>query len=64
MKVKDILNLITDRHIYIELIEQNSGASFGIYTNKSIFQRELVEKNVKEINVQYIDGKRILIIKF
>lgn len=64
MKIKDILNLIKDTKIYIEIIEKNSGASFGIYTNKSVFQRELIEKNVKEINVQYIDGKRILIIKF
>lgn len=64
MKIKDIIELINDVKLNIEIIEKNSGASFGIYTNKSVFQRELVEKYVKEINVQYIDGKRILIIKF
>ena len=73
MKIKDILNLITDRFLYIELIEEKSGASFDIldsYSLKNLMNcektnfTELGEKEIKNINVQYYKGQRQLILKF
>lgn len=73
MKIKDILNLITDKHLYIELIEQDSGASFDILRAnelKNLIEQdktmytEFGEKTAKNINIQYVNGKRLLVIKF
>lgn len=63
MKIKDIINVITDVKLDIELIEEISGASFGFY-NCSYIPEEYTEKEVNNINTQYINGKRLLVIKF
>ena len=64
MKIKDIIGLITDTKLYFEIKEKASGSSFDFYTIKSYVSEELLEKQVIGINVQYINGKRLLIIKF
>ena len=63
MYIEDIIGLIKDPKINIEIIEKLSGASFGFYTNKYV-PIELLDKIAVEINVQYVNGKRCLIIKF
>lgn len=64
MKVKEIIRQIDDPKIHIEIIEKGSGANFGIYTKKEIFFNDnLTKKTIDNINIQYIDNKRILILK-
>lgn len=63
MYIQDIIGLIKDPKLNIEIIEKSSGASFGFYNN-SYIPLNLLNKQVLEINTQYMNGKRILIIKF
>lgn len=63
MNIENIIELIKDPKINIEIIEQKSGASFGFYNNEYI-PLELLRKIALEINVQYVNGKRLLVIKF
>ena len=63
MYIEDIIGLIKDPKINIEIIEKLSGASFGFYNNKYV-PINLLNKQALEINVQYVNGKRCLIIKF
>lgn len=64
MKVKEIIRQITDPTLTIEIIEEKSGANFGFYTKKEIFYIDnLMKATIKNINVQYINNKRLLILK-
>ena len=66
MKVKEIIRQIDDPKIYIEIKQtaKNGGASFGIYTKKDLFYRDnLTKLTIKNINIQYFDGKRLLILE-
>lgn len=63
MNIEDIVGLIKDSKLYIELIEEDSGASFGFYNN-SYVPLDFLSKRVKSINANYYDNKRYLIIKF
>ena len=64
MKVKEIIRQITDPKLTIEIIEEGSGASFGFYTKNELFYLEKYTKaTVKNINVQFLSGQRLLIIK-
>lgn len=63
MEIQDIVRLIKDPKINIEIIEKLSGASFGFYNNNYI-PRDFLHKQILEINIQYVNGKRCLIIKF
>ena len=63
MNIKNIIDLIKDPKLNIEIIEKLSGASFGFYNNNYI-PADFLEKQVLEINTQYVNGKRTLIIKF
>lgn len=62
MSVKDIITLITDVKLNIEIIEKISGASFGFY-NCNYIPETYLTKEIKNINVQYINGKRLLVIE-
>lgn len=65
MKVKDILKKINDLGLYIEIIDAESGASYGIFKRNDsllVYNNELKNKNIKKINIQYIKGKRILLL--
>lgn len=63
MKVKSLLKKIEDPKIYIEFIEKGSGASYGFYTkNDLIYNDKFSNYNIKKINIQYINNKRLLII--
>ena len=64
MKVKDILHKIEDAGLYIELIDSESGASYGIFkrNDAAIVYTNKKEQKVKKINCQYINNKRLLII--
>ena len=63
MNIKNIIDLIKDPKLNIEIIEKLSGASFGFYNNNYV-PINLLNKQAIEINVQYVNGKRTLIIKF
>lgn len=61
MKVKDILKYIEDLKLYIELIDLQSGASYGIFAkNDLIYNTKHHNDKIKKINVQYIKNKRLL----
>ena len=65
MKVNDILKKINDCGLYIELIDVESGSSYGIFKkNDPLLVYDNIKKNkkVKKINVQYFQGKRLLIL--
>lgn len=65
MKVKDIVKKINDTMIFIEPIEEKSGASFGYYKNFEILRNEeLNNKTIKKINIQYFKNKRYLKVYF
>lgn len=61
--IEDVVGLIKDHKINIEIKERESGASFGIYNIKYV-PVELLRKRIVAINVQYVDGKRLLILEF
>ena len=63
MCIKDIVKLISDIKLDIEIIEKESGASFGFY-NKDNVPTDFLVKEIKNINAQYINGQRLLVIKF
>lgn len=62
MKIKDITGLIKDPKLTIEILADNGGESYGFY-NRYV-ATELLDREIKEINVQYVNGERLLIIKF
>ena len=65
MKIKDILKKVTDFGLYIEIINLESGASYGIFKKNDallVYNNSLKNKNIQKINVQYINNKRILVL--
>lgn len=66
MKVIDILKKIEDVKLYIEIKETETGASYGIFTKNDallVYNNSLKNRNIKKINVQYYNGKRLLILE-
>ena len=66
MKVIDILKKIEDLKLYIEIKETETGASRGIFTKNDallVYNKDLKNRNIKKINVQYYNGKRLLILE-
>ena len=63
MKVKDILKKINDKKLYIEFIDNQTGASYGFYSkNDLIYNDRFNNDTIKNINIQYIDNKRLLVL--
>jgi hypothetical protein len=63
MKVKDILKKIEDPKIYIEFKDIQSYCSYGFYTiNELKYNDKYKNDNIKKINIQYIDNKRLLVL--
>lgn len=63
MKVKDIIKKITDSKIYIEFIDQQSFASYGFYTINDLKYNDKFNNDIiKNINIQYIDNKRVILL--
>lgn len=66
MKVIDVLKKIEDVKLYIEIKETETGASRGIFTKNDallVYNNDLKNRNIKKINVQYYNGKRLLILE-
>ena len=63
MYIEDVIKLIKDSKLNIEIIERESRASFGFYRNNYV-PLELLKKRIVAINVQYINGNRLLILEF
>lgn len=66
MKVIDILKKIEDTKIYIEIKDKETGASRGIFTKNDallVYNNDLKNRSIKKINVQYYNGKRLLILE-
>lgn len=63
MKVKDILRKLEDKKIFVEFIDNQSGASYGFYSkNDLIYNNKFNNDTIKKINIQYIDNKRLLVL--
>lgn len=63
MCIKDVTALIKDFKLDIEIKERESGASFGIY-HSSYIPTDFLTREIVAINVQYVNGKRLLILEF
>lgn len=64
MRVKSLIKkLKNDPKIYIEFIDKQSFSSYGFYTkNDLVYNDKFNNYNVKDINIQYVDNKRLLVI--
>lgn len=65
MKALDIIKKIDDTKLYIEIIDAD-GASYGIFTKNDpllVYNNNLKNKTIKNINAQYFKNKRLLVLK-
>ena len=65
MKVLDIIKKIDDVKLYIEIINADN-ASYGIFTKNDpllVYNNNLKNRTIKNINVQYFNNKRLLVLK-
>ena len=64
MKVNDILKKINDPALFIEIINKETGASYGIFKKNDplLVYSDKKKKTIKSLNIQYINNKRILIL--
>jgi len=62
MKVKNVIDLVKDVKLYYEIIEEESGASFGEFWKSILEQSRFINYEVKKINFQYRNNKRFMII--
>ena len=66
MRVIDIVKRIKDVKVYIEVKYnlENGGGSFGFYTKNEIhYNDKISQMKVDNINVQYIDNKRVIVLE-
>lgn len=66
MKVKEIIRQINDPKIFIELkyTEKEGAGSLGIFTKNELhYNDKLNNKTIKNINIQYYGGKRLLVLE-
>ena len=64
MKVYDILKKINDFGVYIEL-KTEDGTSLGFYKKNDpfiVYNNNIKNKSIKDINTQYMQGKRLLVL--
>ena len=61
--VRDIAGLITDPKCYFEVLSADGGGSFGFHNSINTVNQELQDRPVQSLNCQYVDGKRLIIIK-
>lgn len=68
MYLSSLVGMISDSKLYIELVEHYSRASFGFYTKDTIraseFWKNDSDYKIVEINSQYFNGKRVLVLHF
>ena len=63
MKVQDILNLIEDSRLYIRILEYTDLILRGEFTKSDlIYNTKFKNAKIKFLNVQYLDGKRTLVL--
>lgn len=63
MKIKDIIKNIIDPKLYIEIREEETGASYGIFTKSELIHNTKYNNyKINNINVQYINNKRLLVL--
>ncbi len=66
MKVKELIKKINDTKIYIEIkfTEKDGGGSFGVFQKNDLFYNDkLLNSTIKNINIQYFKGRRLLILE-
>lgn len=66
MKVKDITRQIEDSRLFIKLenTEKEESKNIGYFTKKDLYYNDKLQNmTVKEINAQYINYKRILVLE-
>lgn len=61
MKVIDLVKKINDYKLYIE-IRDRQFTSYGFYNKDEIKQSKYIKDTIDNINMQYVDNKRLLII--
>ena len=67
MYLSSLIGMIGDSKLYIELVEHYSKTSFGFYTIDTIRASEFWKNSdcrIVEINSQYFNGKRVLVLDF
>lgn len=65
MKVKDIIKKINDNQLYIELIDFETYASYGIFKKNDsllVYDTRKLNATIKAINTQYINNNRLLVL--
>ena len=60
MRIFDMLGKITDKKLYIELINNGNDNSLGIYTKEESEHSEFYDSGILKVNFQYRDNKRIM----
>lgn len=61
MKVIDLIKKINDYKLYIE-IRDKQFTHYGFYNKDEIKQSKYIKDTIDNINMQYVDNKRVLVI--
>lgn len=66
MKIREFRKFIKDNKLYLEIVDAETGYSFGCYKindENLIYSTRLLNAEIKEISSQYYEGKRFIILK-
>ena len=66
MTIRQFRKFIKDNKLYLEIVNDETGYSFGCYKindENLIYSTRLLNAKIKEISAQYYEGKRFIILK-
>ena len=66
MKIREFRKFIKDNKLYLEIVDAETGYSFGCYKINDehlMYRTRLLNAKIKEISAQYYEGKRFIILK-